>query len=161
MFVKFFHILCALCFVSSSVLAEDSNSQEGWVAYATEDYFSLLEIAIASAHTFSTRPIVAVGLNADVPFSTQKYPRLIKKRIDVSMEWVRPYIFKPLAILTAGLKRGVYIDADAILNKGCDALFAFCDDNGFVGGASKRSRILADPDRRPRTILVQPKLVEV
>ncbi len=113
----------------TSLLLEASDydePKEAWVAYATSNYFSLLELTIASIHEFSSRPIVAVGVNADVPFSLQMYPRLIKKRIDVDLENRKAYVYKPQAILAADLDYGVYIDADAILNKGCDELFTYC-----------------------------------
>jgi hypothetical protein len=97
--------------------------KEGWVLYATDNYFSLLEVAIASLHSFSSRPVIAVGLNADIPFSQKIYPRLIKKRIDVDLNTHSPYLCKPLAILEADLDYGVYVDADIIANINCDALF--------------------------------------
>ena len=103
--------------------AKQLDHQEGWVAYVTPNYFSLLEVMIASVHAFSTRPIVVVGLNADIPFSTETYPRLIKKRIDVDLEHRSPYVYKPQAILASGLDCGIYVDADVILNHNCDELF--------------------------------------
>lgn len=112
---------------SLSVRAEDfpvdTSPKEGWVVFATDSYMPLLEVAIASLHTFSTRPVVAVGVNTDIPFSLEKYPRLIKKRIDVDLNARLCYFYKPQAILAAGLDYGVYFDADAIANIGCDRLF--------------------------------------
>ena len=104
----------------------DASPKEGWVLFANEPYFPLLEVALASIHEFSTRPVVVVGMNADVPFSLEMYPRLIKKRIDVDFNLRKPYFYKPQAIIEADLDYGVYLDADAILNKGCDALFDMC-----------------------------------
>lgn len=109
---------------------EEAFPNEGWVVYATPNYFSLLEITIASVHSFSQRSIVAVGVNSDIPFSTEKYPRLIKKRIDVDLQNLSIYLYKPKAILASGLQRGIYIDADAILNQGCDELFKYCEKAG-------------------------------
>ncbi|MBS0605161.1 MAG: hypothetical protein JSS60_09040 [Verrucomicrobia bacterium] len=109
--------------VEGSEPAAQQDYREGWVAYATPNYFSILEVMIASVHAFSTHPIVAVGVNADIPFSTEKYPRLIKKRIDVDLANRSPYLYKPQAILASGLDSGIYIDADVILNKNCDELF--------------------------------------
>lgn len=121
----FFSLLATLCTLFSSINANE-EIPEAWVAYSDENYFPLLEITIASVHAFSSRPIVAVGVNADIPFSTEKYPRLIKKRIDVDLSNRPIYVYKPQAILASNVNRGVYIDSDAILNKGCDALFDFC-----------------------------------
>ncbi len=130
MFQKFFSAILAtwLFFIPVLQCGEPSPSdqiEEGWVAYATANYFSLAEVMIASVHAFSTRPIVLVTLNADAPFSTEQYPRLIKKRIDVDLEHISPYLYKPKAILSSGLENGVYIDCDVILNKNCDTLFNF------------------------------------
>ncbi len=132
----FFSILLAIFSTFTStfkVHAEDNLNppvapviEEAWVAYATANYFSLLEVTIASVHAFSTRPIVAVGVNDDIPFSTEKYPRLIKKRINVDLQARPAYVYKPQALLEANVTKGIYIDADAILNRGCDELFNHC-----------------------------------
>ena len=109
--------------VHAEDIQNDPHPTEGWVVFATESHFALLEVAIAGIHTFSTRPVVAVGVNADIPFSLDKYPRLIKKRIDVDLGERKAYFYKPQAILAADLEYGIYLDADAIPNIGCDALF--------------------------------------
>lgn len=105
-------------------LRADSIPTEAWITFATSNYFELLEVTIASAHAFSSRPIIAVGVNADIPFSQEKYPRLIKKRINLDN---LSFIFyqKPRIMLESGLKYGVYIEADDILNRGCDDLFEY------------------------------------
>lgn len=121
--------LCVLLFLSvcTAVRAEDSRQEsypkEAWVVFATESHFALLEVAVAGIHAFSTRPVVAVGVNADIPFSLEKYPRLFKKRIDVDLNERKAYYYKPQAILAADLDYGIYLDADAIPNIGCDYLF--------------------------------------
>jgi hypothetical protein len=118
----FTFLFVGLC---SIIRAEESRAypKEAWVLFANEGYFGLMEITIAGLHEFSDRPIVAVGVNADVPFSLEKYPRLFKKRIDVDLNERRVYYYKPQAILAADLDYGVYLDVDALPNKGCDGLF--------------------------------------
>lgn len=127
MLKKFCLSISFLLSIISTIIAEDTYPKEAWVMYATSNYFPLLEVTIASAHTFSSRPVIAVGVNEDIPFSTQQYPRLIKKRIDVNLsDRFSVYFLKPKAILEANVENGVYIDADAVLNHGCDALFDYC-----------------------------------
>lgn len=125
-FKRRFQLLFVVLFsISHSIHADEVEPypEEGWVVFANESYFPLLEVAIAGLHTFSTRPVVAVGINADIPFSLEKYPRLIKKRIDVDLNARLVYFYKPQAILAADLEYGIYLDADALVNKGCDKLF--------------------------------------
>lgn len=97
--------------------------EEGFVTFATENYFPLLEVLLDSVKAFSTRPIVVFGVNADVPFSQEKYPFLIKKRIDVDLSKESIYFQKPKIILESNIKYGVYVEADDILNFGVDILF--------------------------------------
>lgn len=106
---------------------EGNAHEEAWVAYATSNYFPLAEVMIAGVHAFSTRSIVLVGVNADVPFSEEQYPRLIKKRIDVDLKRISPYLIKPQAILASGVEKGIYIDCDILLNRNCDALFRYTE----------------------------------
>lgn len=120
-------VLCAvLILFPHCTWSEEDCDREGWVVFANENYFPLLEVTIASIHAFSSRPVIAVGVNADIPFSTETYPRLIKKRIDVDLHERLIYYYKPQAILAADLDYGIYVDADAILNQGCDDLFLYC-----------------------------------
>lgn len=103
---------------------EETMIEEGFVSFATPNYFPLLEVLIESVHSFSTRPIIVYGVWEDVPFSTEKYPRLIKRKI--------PYIEgdimaqKSLIMLESGLKYGIYVEADDIVNLGVDRLFDYC-----------------------------------
>lgn len=95
--------------------------EEGFVTFATSNYFGLLEVMIESIHQFSTRPIVAFGINADIPWDTQRFPRLIKKRIDNYEGDI--YAQKPRIMLESGIRFGVYLEADDIANQGVDSLF--------------------------------------
>ena len=57
--------------------------KEGFVCYATENYFPILQVMLDSVKAFSNRPVVAFGVNADIPFSLEEYPFLIKKRVNI------------------------------------------------------------------------------
>lgn len=106
---------------------EDGLIEEAFITYATDNYFPLVEALLDSIEVFSTRPIVVFGINADVPFSTEKYPFMIKKRIDIESSTRESVFFtKPRVILESGVQRGIYVDADIILNKGFDVLFEHC-----------------------------------
>lgn len=94
--------------------------EEAFVAFATENYFPLLEVLLESLQQFSTRPVVAWGINADIPFS---FPHLIKKRLDVPAG-TDMYHLKPRIIRDSGIRYGVYLDADTVVNQEIDNLFA-------------------------------------
>lgn len=100
--------------------------EEGFVTFATRGYFPILEVLIKSIHTFSSRPIVAFGINDDVPFSTDQYPQLIKKRIDVDLNTYAIYYQKSNIIAKSGIKYGIYVEADDIVNNGIDEMFNWC-----------------------------------
>lgn len=101
--------------------------EEGFVTFATRDYFSLLHVLLDSIKAFSTRPIVAFGINADIPFSTEEYPFLIKKRINgVPRSKGQIFTLKPRIMLESGLKYGVYVEADDIVTHLVDELFDIC-----------------------------------
>jgi len=105
---------------------EKPRIEEAFVTFATGNYFSLLEVLLDSIHYFSKRPVVAYGINADIPFSLQNYPRLIKKRIDVDLKKVKIFHMKPRIILESNVQFGVYVEADDIVNDGVDILFQEC-----------------------------------
>lgn len=112
--------------MSVTVAYGNPDIEEGFVAFATANYFPCLKVLLDSVNAFSTRPIVAFGVNADIPFSTDEYPCLIKKRIDVDLTKVSAYHWKPLVLLKSGVRYGIYIDTDLILNAGVDDLFELC-----------------------------------
>ena len=121
------YLICFLLMMNIGLYATEETvpPKEAWVVFATADYFDLLEVTIASVHEFSSRPIIAFGINADLPFSEQKYPRLIKKRLDTYTAHGYIYYQKPRIIFESELDFGVYIEADDILIKGCDELFKY------------------------------------
>lgn len=100
--------------------------EEAFVTFATDNYFHLLKITLDSVKAFSKKSIIAYGINSDVPFSTEEYPMLTKRRFDMDRQTLAVYFQKPNIIIDSikkGLKRGVYIEADDVLNKDVDMLF--------------------------------------
>ena len=120
-------MLLATTFYSNTQekFSADEPVQEAFVTFATENYFQLLEVTIESVHAFSTRPIIAYGINADIPFDTNKYPRLIKRRIDKPQN-ESIYYQKFNIIIQCAVKFGIYVEADDIVNYRIDDLFAYC-----------------------------------
>lgn len=114
--------------ISIETHQNDSNFfiEEGFVTFATSNYFSLLEVLLDSIKVFSTRPIVAFGINSDIPFSKEKYPFLIKKRINVDLQRINIFSLKPRIIYQSGIRYGIYVEADDIVNYGVDNLFERC-----------------------------------
>ncbi len=100
--------------------------EEGFVTFATKNYFPLLQVLLDSVHYFSTRPIIVYGINDDIPFTSQQYPHMIKRRMDLNLKKESIYYAKPQIILDSDIKYGVYVEADDILNEGVDSLFTTC-----------------------------------
>lgn len=114
-------LLLGACVTADAVQVAPVTIAEGFVTFATSNYFGLLEVMIESIHQFSTRPVVAFGINADIPWDTNRFPRLIKKRIDNYEGDI--YAQKARIILESGINFGVYLEADDIANQGIDTLF--------------------------------------
>ncbi len=126
---KSFLILFFL-FVFSGIYSEnmfnEPQVEEGFVTFATKNYFPLLRVLLDSVHYFSTRPIVVYGVNDDIPFSYQDYPRMIKRRLDIDFKKESIFYTKPRIILESKILKGIYVEADDIIYKGVDALFEQC-----------------------------------
>ncbi len=122
-----FILFCLIFMMFSFGKAAENNEQieEGFVTFATASYFPLMEVAIASVHAFSTRPIVVYGIDADVPFDTNKYPRMIKRRINKPKD-MNIYFQKLNAIIQSNIKYGIYIESDDVVNYCIDDLFSWC-----------------------------------
>lgn len=116
-----FFALFLTCITSAAVEIAPVSIEEGFVTFATSNYFGILEVMIESIHQFSTRPVVAFGINADIPWDTNRFPRLIKKRIDNYEGDI--YAQKARIMLESGINYGVYLEADDIANQGIDILF--------------------------------------
>ena len=134
-FLQKIYLLCAFLILPFHLISQERVNytkegliQEAYVTYATENYFPLVEVLLDSVKAFSSRPIVVFGVNADVPFSTEKYPFMIKKRIDIESSSKENVFFtKPRVFLESKICNGVYVDSDIILNKGADILFEHCN----------------------------------
>ena len=118
-------LLLGACVTADAVQVAPVTIAEGFVTFATSNYFPLLEVTLASVHEFSTRPIVAYGVNADIPFSCERFPRLIKRRIDIDLSRMNIFVLKPWIMLDSKINYGIYIEADDIVNAQVDELFDF------------------------------------
>lgn len=100
-----------------------------FVAFATSDFFPLLEVAVKSVGEFSQYPIVVYGINSDVVFSTN-YAHVLKRRIDVKYNGKEIYYQKFNIIIHTLLKEDfdelVYVESDDIVNYNIDELFDRC-----------------------------------
>jgi len=108
----------------SPIPQQEQIIEKGFVAFATPDFFPYIEILLESIKAFSKYPIVVFGINSDIPFSTEKYPFLIKRRWNLkSLDRDSIMFCKPDIILASQIKNGIYVDADMIVNDGVDNLF--------------------------------------
>ena len=57
--------------------------KEAFVTFSNNQptYLALLKIFLDSVHAFSTRPVIAYGIDVDLNINTTEYPRVIKRRI--------------------------------------------------------------------------------
>ncbi|CAM4920436.1 unnamed protein product [Rotaria socialis] len=57
--------------------------KEAFVTFSNNQpsYLALLNVLLDSVHAFSTRPIIAFGIDVDLNIDETKYPRVIKRRI--------------------------------------------------------------------------------
>ena len=57
--------------------------KEAFVTFSNNNprYLALLKVLLDSIHAFSTRPIIAFGIDVDLDIDTKQYPRLIKRRL--------------------------------------------------------------------------------
>jgi len=76
----------------TSVLNDSQNSnvseqpKEAFVTFSNNQpkYLAVLKVLLDSVHAFSTRPIIAFGIDVDLDIDTKQYPRVIKRRIKQS-----------------------------------------------------------------------------
>jgi hypothetical protein len=63
-----------------------SQPKEAFVTFSNNNptYLSLLYVLLDSVHAFSTRPIIAYGIDVDLNIDLNKYPRVIKRSIKQS-----------------------------------------------------------------------------
>jgi len=57
--------------------------KEAFVTFSNNNptYLALLKVLLDSVHAFSTRPIIAFGIDVDLDIDLKQYPRVIKRRI--------------------------------------------------------------------------------
>lgn len=67
---------------NSSLNASD-QPKEAFVTFSNNQptYLALLKVFLDSVHAFSTRPVIAYGIDVDLDIDLKQYPRVIKRRI--------------------------------------------------------------------------------
>ena len=60
--------------------------KEAFVTFSNNNptYLALLKVMLESVHTFSTRPVIAFGIDVDLDIDLKQFPRVIKRRIKQS-----------------------------------------------------------------------------
>lgn len=97
---------------------------ELFIVFSTQSHEGLLEVLVKSIHHFSTRSILAYGIDYDITLSKIEYPRLLTKKLDRdSCGGYNLYSCKPYAIMITDVDYGVYLDVDSIANYNIDLLF--------------------------------------
>lgn len=99
--------------------------KEAFVTFSNNQptYLALLKIFLDSVHTFSTRPVIAYGVDVDLDINTTQYPRVIKRRLAQSDCGPSVYFCKIHAIVSSGVDYGVLMETDDIVNYDIDVLF--------------------------------------
>jgi hypothetical protein len=103
----------------------NTTLSEGFVTFSNNNpkYLALLTNLLDSVHYFSSRPIIAYGIDVDLDLDVNKYPRLIKRRLNRSDCGSSIYFCKILAIIESKLDYGVHLEADSVVNWNVDILF--------------------------------------
>ncbi|UJR24649.1 hypothetical protein I4U23_006023 [Adineta vaga] len=99
--------------------------KEAFVTFCNNNplYLSIFEVLLDSIHTFSTRHIIAFGIDVDLNIDTKKYPRLIKRRISQRDCGPSVYFCKIHAIVSSNVEYGVLMETDDVVNYNVDVLF--------------------------------------
>ncbi|CAF0918968.1 unnamed protein product [Didymodactylos carnosus] len=102
-----------------------NSTKEAFVTFSNNNptYLALLNVMLDSVHLFSTRPIIAFGIDVDLMVNLTKHPRVIKRRISQSNCGPSVYFCKILAIVESKADYGVLLETDDIVNYNVDALF--------------------------------------
>ncbi len=108
-----------------SGLPSNSIPTEAFVTFSNNkpEYLALLTNLLDSVHYFSTRPIIAYGIDVDLDLDVNKYPRLIKRRLSRKDCGPSIYFCKIHAIIESKLDYGVHLEADSVVNWNVDILF--------------------------------------
>lgn len=103
--------------------------EEAFVSYCNcGRYEPLVIVLLDSLHLFSTRPIIMYWIGCQPAFNVSQYPRLINEYVPAPP--IHVGYAKLKAILLAKVKYAVYIDADNVVNRRIDDLFAMCREHG-------------------------------
>lgn len=86
-------------------------------------YLALLSKVLDAVHLFSTRPVIAYGIDVDLDINATKYPRLIKRRLNQRDCGPSIYFCKIYCIFKSQVDYGIYIEADTLVNWNVDILF--------------------------------------
>ncbi|CAF0750270.1 unnamed protein product [Adineta ricciae] len=109
-----------------SLNTNDSNQpKEAFVTFCNNNqrYLDLLKVLLDSVHTFSTRHIIAFGIDVDLNIDPTPYPRLIKRRISQRDCGPSVYFCKIHAIVSSNVDYGVLMETDDVVNYNVDLLF--------------------------------------
>ncbi len=103
----------------------NSTPSEGFITFSDNNpnYLALLTNLLDSVHYFSTRPIIAYGIDVDLNVNVSQYPRLIKRRLNRKDCGPSIYFCKIHAIIESKLEYGVHLEADSVVNWNVDILF--------------------------------------
>lgn len=103
----------------------NSTPSEAFVTFSNNNprYLALLTNLLDSVHYFSTRPIIAYGIDVDLKINSSKYPRLIKRRLRQRGCGKSVYFCKIYAMVDSQVDYGVHLEADSVVNWDVDALF--------------------------------------
>ena len=87
--------------------------KEAFVTFSNNapTYLALLKILLDSVHAFSTRPIIAYGIDVDLNIDVAQYPRVIKRRIKQSdcgpvtglFASITTYVYETVLSVSVGL----------------------------------------------------------
>jgi hypothetical protein len=68
---------------SQNTNISEQQPKEAFVTFSNNNptYLALFKVLLDSVHAFSTRPIIAFGIDVDLNVDVKQYPRLIKRRI--------------------------------------------------------------------------------
>ena len=103
----------------------NDTPKEAFITFCNNNpkYLALLTNVLDSIHAFSTRPIIVYGIDVDLNIDTQKYPRLIKRRLKQTDCGQSIYFCKIASIVYSQVDYGIYVEADTLVNWNVDILF--------------------------------------
>ena len=103
----------------------NSSPSEAFVTFSDNKprYLALLTNLLDSVHFFSTRPIIAYGIDVDLNVDSSKYPRLIKRRLSQQDCGKSIFFCKIHAMIESQVDYGVHLEADSVVNWDVDVLF--------------------------------------